>query len=157
MNLHNDPAPALTAPLAALIDRRRRARGFDASAAVKAKAQRLNAYLRTSNLSSCVVAVSGGIDSAVVLGLVAHARALPDSPIRQVVALLLPIHEHRAASNQDAATARGREVCEVFGVAPTLLDLTQPYQALRSTVESAMGVGHFIPVCRSLRGFAGAH
>lgn len=139
MNIHNDPAPRLTPGLCALVSQRRLQRAFDAEAAITAKAERLNAYLRASRLSSCVVAVSGGIDSAVVLGVVCRARLLPDSPLRHVVALLLPVHEQGAATNQDVATVRGREVCEAFGIVPTVLDLTGPFQTLRSTVESAMG------------------
>jgi len=58
-----------------------RRRGFDAERYVRAKAIVINAYMRVARLDACVVGVSGGVDSAVALGLATRAKSLPDSPI----------------------------------------------------------------------------
>lgn len=126
---------------AALADVRRRR--WDAIGSwtrlLDAKTALLNDYLAHHGLDACVVAVSGGVDSAVVLGLVARAAAAAGSPIRRIVALLLPIHGI-GATGQDLATQRGRAVCAAFGVELVLIDLSAARDATKSAVDSALEV-----------------
>ncbi len=141
MNIHNEQSnTGLTPGLQHLLALRRAERAFDPGASVVAKARRLNEYLSACRLKSCVVAVSGGIDSAVVLGLVARAAQMVDSPIERVVPVLLPIYDATATTGQETATSRGREVCAAFNLEPVELDLSGPYQHLKSAVERAVGI-----------------
>jgi NAD+ synthetase len=89
-------------------------RGFDVEAVLKKKARLINAYFEESSLNSVVLGVSGGIDSAVVLGLLLCASKQEESPIEKVLSLLLPI-SHRGASDQDISLSRGRMVVETLG------------------------------------------
>lgn len=89
-------------------------------------------------LSACVVAVSGGIDSAIVLGLAAYAAKQEGSPIRAIVPVLLPVHDDRAATNQADATARGAATAEAFGLAPVVMDVTKPHAELKAVVDGAL-------------------
>lgn len=130
----------LTHGLLRLLYLRRAVRNFDAVATVQAKAKRLNEYLSAHGLKSCVVAVSGGIDSAIVLGLVAAAAKQPGSPIERIVPVLLPVFDPNAATGQDSATSRGREVCQAFGLEPVVLDLTPVNEQLRGIVEQGVGL-----------------
>ena len=141
MNIHNEQSDSQLVPgLLALVERYRVARAFDAAGIAQSKAERLNAYLAASRLKGCVVAVSGGIDSAVVLGLVSRAARLPGSPIEQVVAVLLPVHDRLATTGQAQATARGVEVCAAFDIDPVVLDLSASYERLGCAVDQALGV-----------------
>ena len=70
----------------------RRRRGFDAALVLQAKSALLRAYCAQSGLAGVVVGVSGGVDSAVTLALCAQVARLPSSPLRRVVAALLPLH-----------------------------------------------------------------
>ena len=79
----------------------REKRNFDAENYVNKKASILNEYMRKFHLKSCVVAVSSGIDSAIVLGIVNYAMKLKNSPIEKVVPLLLPIMKSTGVTNQD--------------------------------------------------------
>jgi hypothetical protein len=106
--------PALQPQLQAKLDEYRTARAFDPASWIEAKCAKLNAYMGNAGLKTCVLlrtsqnvawqnaawgmqvvrwmpyvrcvtSVSGGIDSAVVLALTAHAKKLSGSPIVNVI------------------------------------------------------------------------
>jgi NAD+ synthetase len=105
---------------------------------VQQKAERLNDYFRKYGLKSCVVGVSGGIDSALVLALCKHAMELPKSPIERIVPVLMPVYHERASTGQRSATERGRECASAFGLEPIVLDLTPAHSAVQGIVDTAM-------------------
>jgi len=140
MRIHNpqsneDLLPDLHRTLAAL----RWRRGFDPGRYIRAKATVLNEYMRASQLNACVVGVSGGVDSALVLALVDHARRQHKSPIKRVIGATMPIFDC-GATNQDSAAARGRAAAERFGAEVVQVDLTAAHVALKSAVDSALKV-----------------
>ena len=116
----------------ALLNDLRVARGFDAREVAIAKIARITHWFRNEQLDAAVVGVSGGVDSALVLALLMATLREPDSPLRRVVALLMPI-ESRGATNQVEATARGREVASALGAEVWEAPLAD---ALASTVAS---------------------
>lgn len=141
MNHHPDAvATALPPELTHLLHDLREADGFDAKQYADAKAAKLNRYLLKSRLKGCVVAVSGGVDSALVLALVHHASKQPGSPIERIVPVLLPVYSKGAATNQDVATSRGKELCADLGLVPVAIDLTAAHAATKALVDSAMGL-----------------
>ena len=89
-------------------------RGFDAEQVLSAKLGRLNRWFAAQGLDAAVVGVSGGVDSALVLGLLQTASKLEHSPLRKVVALLLPIASP-GATRQAEATQSGRRVATALG------------------------------------------
>ena len=103
---------ALKATLAQIRTRR----GFDQQAYIEGKCALLNDYMRRSGLKACVVAVSGGVDSALVLALVQHAAAQAGSPIGRIVPICLPVFTPGASSNQKEATARGAAVAASLAI-----------------------------------------
>jgi len=84
-------------------------RTFNAKDYLSQKTQAINDFFRTNGLDSVVVGVSGGVDSAVVLLLYLYASRESDSPIRQVRALLMPIHGD-GTSDQVGASKRGLDL-----------------------------------------------
>lgn len=133
-------ATALHPFLQRMLETCRANEAFDAVTIADLKAERLNAYLAENGLKGCVVAVSGGIDSAVVLALVHRASKMQDSPIQRVVPVLLPVFTPGAATNQDTATARGQELCARLKLEPVSIDLSSAHQTTQALVEGAMGV-----------------
>jgi NAD+ synthetase len=133
------PASAfdMTAALHTLLSQLRAGEPFDVVRYVNEKAHHLNSYFSCSGLSAAVVAVSGGADSAAVLALVHHAMQQPDSPIRRIVPVLLPVHDPDAATNQDIATLRGQELCHTLGLTPCVIDLTKAHSTTKALVDSA--------------------
>ena len=71
----------LTTEILNLIHVYRKAKNFNPNQYIKIKAELLNKYMTKFGLKSCVIAVSGGIDSALVLSLVYYASQLKNSPI----------------------------------------------------------------------------
>lgn len=141
MKVYHEQTPEqLTPQLSEYLADYRTQRNFIAANYLAEKACVLNDYVELSGLSSCVVAVSGGVDSAVVLGVVKRAAEQPDSQIRRVVPLLLPVFDKEAATNQAEATSRGEELCNLLGLEPVHIDLTAVHRALKNTVDAAIKI-----------------
>ena len=109
-------------------------RQFDVDYYIEEKVKKLNDYLTSCNLNSVVVAVSGGIDSALVLSLVKKAQESSISPIKTIYPVLLPSSE--GVSFQDEATARGRKICESLGLSPIVVEMSPIVESIRQGLES---------------------
>lgn len=120
--------------LVAILDGMRDRRGFDPRECLARKVELINSYCRVNKLSGVVVGVSGGIDSAVVLGLVHLASQMNNSPIKRIVAASLPFFVDQGAVDQDRARARAQAVAEAFGVEFVAPDLTETFAAARKAV-----------------------
>lgn len=118
----------------------REQRGFSAEECLGKKIDLINRYFTDCKLSACVVAVSGGIDSAVTLGLVCTAAKKTGSPIKKIVAAMIPIFDPKATTNQEEALAKGKEVVSRFGLKPTVIDLTRSHGLMKNTVDDAVEV-----------------
>lgn len=126
--------PDLASALAEL----RARRNFDVDRVLDAKVALLNGYFARCGLTAAVVGVSGGVDSAVTLGLLQRARAAPGAPIRRLIAACMPMFTDGATS-QAEATGRGREVAAWAGAELRAIDLTAAHIAMRAAL------GHLSP------------
>ncbi|MCA9657281.1 MAG: NAD(+) synthase, partial [Myxococcales bacterium] len=131
---------ALPTELAATLAKLRARRRFVAERLIAAKVAALNAYLAASRVGGCVVGVSGGVDSAVTLGLLRRAADAPGSPIRRLIAVLAPVFSADGATNQDVALARGRAVAEAFAAEIVEADLTASQAAVKAAVDRGFGL-----------------
>lgn len=114
----------------------RAGRAFDATAYLEEKCTLLNQYMDTHGLGGCVLGMSGGIDSAIVLGIIHRAKQMDASPIRTIMPLLMPVY-HEGMTNQDMSAERGREVCTALGIGPVPVDLTASFEALKHEIDGA--------------------
>lgn len=130
----------MTNQLHELIDKMRLDKNFNAKDYVEKKAKIINEYMSKFNLKSCVVAVSGGIDSAVVLGIINYAFKQENTPIKKVIPLLLPITKSTGVTNQENATIRGKELCDKLGLKPYIIDLSKINSVIREDLESVIGI-----------------
>jgi NAD+ synthetase len=128
-------SPTTTADLLAGL---RRARGFDAEEVLASKLGLLNRFFETSRLDAAVVGVSGGVDSAVVLGLLERARRAAGSPLQRVVALLLPV-DRPGATGQADATARGTAAADALGSERWLCPLGEAFEQSVVALEGGAG------------------
>ena len=115
----------------------RNLRNFNPHIYIQSKIQLLNDYLRDSGLKSCVIGVSGGIDSALALGLLVEAKKQKNSPIQKIVGALLPMFIREGTTNQSEATSRGKEVLDAFSIEGVILDLSQSHLALKDSADRA--------------------
>ena len=115
-------------------------RNFNEKSYLEKKIVMLNDYMREFGLKSCVVAVSGGIDSAVTLGIVHTASQEPNSPIKKIVPVFLPVFSKESASNQESTVDRGQDLVNHFGLTPAKIDLTQCHALMKKTVDASLRV-----------------
>lgn len=72
--------------------------------------------MRNAKLNTVVVAVSGGVDSALVLALVNFASKSSASPIKKIVPITLPALNNQGATGQDSSSSRASELCNVLSL-----------------------------------------
>ena len=70
------------------------------------------------------VSVSGGIDSAVTLGLMKRSMDLPSSPLKRILGISQPIHSSQWAYD------RAAECATAFGVELVVIDQTSVFDSL---------------------------
>lgn len=116
-----------------LLAQLRSQRAFCAQHALEQKCARIEDYFATYGLDTAVVGVSGGIDSALTLALLAHTSRQPQSAIKKVVGALLPIHTPGTTS-QDEATSRGELAVEAAGAELWFADLSLTTQAMNDAL-----------------------
>ncbi len=126
-------ASPLLPELAAELARVRAARGFDPATYLAAKMDLLLGYLTTHNLRGAVLGMSGGIDSAVVLGILRAAQARAPEVLKGIVPLCLPTH--RAAIGQRGAMERAIYQCNQWGVEPKVCNLNSTHEIMAYEME----------------------
>lgn len=125
--------------LKSLLDEYRTSRSFDAKRYINDKSEKLNEYMRTSGLSSCIVGVSGGIDSAIVLGIAANAMEFHNSPIKRILPVTLPCHD-RGATNQSESVEKAKSLCDTLKLPLYEIDITTSTHIYSSLVEDSIGI-----------------
>jgi len=117
----------------------REQRKFNPSLYINAKINVLSDYFYTSGIKSCVVGVSGGVDSAVTLGIINAVLTQSSSTLKHIVPALLPKYGE-GSTNQDTALARGHEVISAFGLNGIQVDLSLAHATLQASVEKSLGI-----------------
>lgn len=117
----------------------RRARCFHPKSYIERKVGLLSEYFGFHGITAAVVGVSGGIDSAVVLGLFARLAQRPSSPLVRVIPALLPVFSKEGATNQDTALSRGRELVESLDLDPVKVDLSDSLESMKAAGEKGFG------------------
>jgi len=111
-------------------------RSFDAEYYLKAKIFKINEFFSSNNLDSCILGISGGVDSATVLGLLLKAQKEEGSPLKRVWPILIPIYGP-GMTGQDIATEFGLEQCAAFNIEPKVVDLSEAQQVYIRSCPSA--------------------
>jgi NAD+ synthetase len=104
-----------------------------------AKIGRVQAWFAANGLDAAVVGVSGGVDSAVVLGLLQFVARAPVSPLRRVVALILPI-DGPGATGQGEARARAEAVADAFGAERWVAPLGAAHAGFLAALSEGSGL-----------------
>ncbi len=138
MKVYNKKHSNLTLNILSTLESIRLMRGFDSSLYIQAKIKFLNEYMQTSGLSACVVAVSGGIDSAIVLGLVVKASQEKNSPIKRIVPISLPALSTQGATNQTSTVNKAKELCEQLGVEQHIFQIDPSFEQIFPQIEKSL-------------------
>lgn len=79
---------------------------FNTEEYVEDKIEKINNYFRAHKLDSCVIGISGGLDSALVYYIMIEAMNSPNSPIKMIKPILMPI-KCNGTTDQVAGTNYG--------------------------------------------------
>lgn len=121
----------------------RQQRKFNAKEYLRLKIKLINNYLLKSKINTVVVAVSGGIDSAVVLGIINNAKKQKNSPIKKIVAVTLPVTNNAGAVGQIQSKNRAENLCKKWNIPIFSINLESSHRELSTQIESKLGIeGH---------------
>lgn len=138
MKVYNKKHSNLTINILSTLESIRLMRGFDSTSYIKSKINFLNDFMKTSGLSACVVGVSGGIDSAIVLALVVKASQEKNSSIKRVVPISLPALSTKGATNQTATINKAKELCDRLGVEQHVFQIDPSFEQIFPQIEKSL-------------------
>lgn len=124
MKVYNQNKYLLSDDLKAILNKKREEKSFMVKEYVKNKINILNDYISECGLNSCIVGVSGGIDSAIVLSLVKKASKQQNSNITNIIAVYSPV-KNEGMSNQDLSYKNALSICNHLGIKLNVIDLTK--------------------------------
>lgn len=141
MKVYNEQSTFATDPeIIDLVSQYRHTKNFNVSDYVRVKSNLLNQYMDKFGLKSCVIAVSGGLDSALVLSLVHYASQMKDSPIQKIVAVSLPVSHSKGATGQIEATSRAKELCLNLNIEHHVIELKHAHEVLEKNVSDTLSI-----------------
>lgn len=126
---------SLSSKLASILIEERNKRNIDSKEYLNKKAEKLNQYMSDCGLNACVVAVSGGLDSSVTLGIVSYASRMVNSPIKKIMAVSIPCHTD-GATNQNSASQKALEVANHFGVELKIIEIGKSVNFFVNNIEN---------------------
>jgi len=109
-------------------------RAFNPKAWIATKVEKFNDYMRENGLSAAVVSVSGGVDSAVTLGLIKRSLDTPNSPVKRILGVAQPIHSSAWALN------RAKEAAESLHAPLAVVEQTNLHTTLSALVDTSVGI-----------------
>ncbi len=123
--------PELVAELA----RVRAKRAFDPITYLARKVQKIVSYLHTHRLHGAVVGLSGGIDSAVVLGILLEVqRAYPETLLK-VIPVMMPVYRTDSTTGQLKGAERADLLCEAWNIEPVHYDLADVFEEYQRAIH----------------------
>lgn len=135
------------APLSDLARHLRALRAFDAAAVLGAKQAVLDDFFARSGRDTAVVGLSGGVDSALVLALLASVMRRPGSALKRVIPMLLPCRDNDGVTGQAAGAERARKAAAACGLTPVEIDMGPLARVADASLTTALG-GEFTPWSR---------
>ena len=122
------------------LEKIRKNRKFNAKEYIEQKSNLLNQYMNKYGLKACVVSISVGIESAIVLGIIKNASEKSNSPIKKIMPMLLPVMKSTGVTNQNEATKRGKELCKKLELKPYIVELSKINTEIRNALEPEIGI-----------------
>lgn len=113
-----------------MLESYRKSRGFDVEDYLEKKTKLIIDFLNRSGIDACVIAQSGGIDSALVLYLLHHVMQQPNSPLKKIEPLTIPIYGVAGVTGQELAANDASIVMKSLGYHPHTVDLGSAYRSI---------------------------
>lgn len=113
--------------LDALVRMAKELRNFKVLDHIKHKTELLNNFFRNNGLDSCVIGMSGGVDSATTLALLINAQNQEDSPIKKILPIMAPIYGD-GITGQEEGLKLAIAQCNKFNIEYVIHDLTSAHK-----------------------------
>ena len=157
MKIYNDFKMAvLPKELERKLSEYREEREFIAEKTLQEKASKINKYFTEYKLSTAVIAVSGGVDSALVLAIMKYASEIENSAIKNVVPVFVPAYDNKGVTGQRLAHERAKGLCNSFKLDLKELDISKSANYLGEEIEKSTQIeadnwskGQFVPYLRT--------
>ncbi len=141
MKVFNDKMVTILDPtLISTLERIRRSRNFNPKKYIDRKKKLLNNYMKKHQLRSCVIGLSGGVDSAVVLGIIKEASKVQNSPIEKIVPVILPVNLKKYATNQNDAINKAKRLCKSLEIDSFVIDLSASFMILKKATDKSLKI-----------------
>ena len=114
-----------------VIDYYKNNKKFNAEKWIEYKANKFNEYLIKNNITSTIVSISGGIDSATILGILKYVFDLPNSNLKNICAVNQPIH------SSDWALNRSKELCDILNIKLIIIDQTDIHDLILKKLKDS--------------------
>jgi NAD+ synthetase len=138
------------------LEKYRKERNFNPNYIIEEKSKRINEYFYKCGLKTAIVAISGGVDSALVVALLNYASKLKDSPIKNIVPVFLPAYDSDGVTGQQEAGIRAKEVCDRYKLIMKEIDISNDTKTLGLNVEKELNInsnnwckGQLVPYLRT--------
>jgi NAD+ synthetase len=128
MNIERKAIEQLTQEQSEKLETLRNKKRFDPSLYVEAKSLLLHSYLKRGGINSCVVGISGGIDSAVVLALLLETQKL--GQLENIVPICLPAVYSDGVTNQRDVIEKAARLCKSLNQELSLVDISRAIERL---------------------------
>lgn len=112
------------------LQQHRNRRAFSVHSYLYNKVHALNKFFSTANINAVVLGVSGGIDSALVLYLLHEVMLLPNSALKHILPISMPIENAQGVTGQQTAANGARSVIEALGYPFYQVELSTAYHAI---------------------------
>lgn len=134
----------------------RKIRDFDPEVYLNKKLDVLSRYFKEHELSAVVLAVSGGVDSALVLAIMKRfAERFPDV-LKKIYPITLPAENNNGVSGQTELVSRVSDLSSALDIKIEKYDLSIISNQVNNDVESMMDLkigdwakGQFVPYLRT--------
>lgn len=156
MKVYNDIVELKSKELSSFLNNYRNNRRFDVSFYLDQKIEKLRKYYTESNLDSAVVAISGGIDSAITLAIMVEFKKRYPELLKNILAITLPATENSGVVNQNELLEKVSDLSINLNIDIKKFDLSRIADITNKETEKLFNVniedwakGQYIPYLRT--------
>lgn len=134
----------------------RNKRNFNPETYLNLKFEKIKCYFDEHKLDSIVIAVSGGVDSALVLALMVEFQKRYPEVLKKILPITLPAVENTGVSGQEELKGRVLDLSKSINIPIEIYDLSQISQQVNKETEDKFKIeigdwakGQFVPYLRT--------
>lgn len=139
-----------------ILENYKKSRNFNTKNYIDKKIQILDKYFKEYNLDTAVVALSGGIDSAIVFALLNEMKSRKGSVLKKIIPITLPAINNKGVSRQESSLKRVEELLGYHHYDLLSYDLSDDSNNIIYNIDDMLNLksknwakGQFVPYLRT--------